>query len=203
LLPICPEVNYYFFESRSCGGESDQPLSRLTIRWVAETFGVEDAKPYIRTGFQTPEFASTVSFGVGENPAKRLSEEFEAELLQRLPKPLLLDKGAGGEEAQRAERAAAKAGPGVSLWDGSFAAFAAHIERSRLFVGYDSAGGHVAAACGVPLISIFSGFASERTYQRWRPTGTGPIWIIRPDQTTGSLAELLSAVTASARQASL
>ena len=27
------------------------------------------------------------------------------------------------------------------------------IARSKLFVGYDSAGGHVASACGVPLIS--------------------------------------------------
>jgi hypothetical protein len=203
LLPICPEEDYYFFESRSYGGASDEPLSRLAIRWVGETFGIEGAKPYIRTGLVAPEFATTVSFGVGENPAKRLPADFEAELLQHLPRPVLLDKGAGGEEAERAQRAAARAGGEVSLWDGSFAGFAAHIERSRLFVGYDSAGGHVAAACGVPLISIFSGFASERTFQRWHPTGPGKIWIIRPDQTTDSLADLLIAITASRPPASL
>ncbi len=197
LLPICPEEDYYFFESRSYGGASDEPLSQLAMRWVRETFQVLDAKPYIATGLDAPEFASTVSFGVGENPAKRMPDPFEEELLKRLPRPVLLDKGAGGEEAERAERAAAKAGDGVALWDGSFAGFAAHIARSRLYVGYDSAGGHVAAACGVPLISIFSGFVSERMFERWRPTGQGKIWIIRPGQTADSLAELLRAVTAS------
>ncbi len=197
LLPICPEEDYYFFESRSYGGEGDAPLSQLASRWAAETFGIQDAKPYISTGLKAAEFASTVSFGVGENHAKRLPDPFEEELLTHLPRPILLDQGAGGEEAERAERVAAKAGDGVKLWSGSFAGFAAHIERSRLYVGYDSAGGHAAAACGVPLISIFSGFASERTFQRWRPTGPGKIWVIRPDQTPDSLAELLRAITAS------
>jgi ADP-heptose:LPS heptosyltransferase len=62
--------------------------------------------------------------------------------------------------------------------DGAFAPFAAEIARSRLYIGYDSAGGHVASACGVPLISIFAGFPSERFVQRWRPGGT----VIREDQ---------------------
>ncbi len=62
--------------------------------------------------------------------------------------------------------------PGVSFHDGSFASFAAEIARSKLFVGYDSAGGHVASACGVPVISIFKGAVSERFLARWRPLGT-------------------------------
>jgi ADP-heptose:LPS heptosyltransferase len=74
----------------------------------------------------------------------------------------------------------ARADPGVAMWDGSFAGFGTHIQRSHLYVGYDSAGGHVAAACGIPMISIFAGFASERMFQRWRPTGRGPIYVIRP-----------------------
>jgi ADP-heptose:LPS heptosyltransferase len=41
-----------------------------------------------------------------------------------------------------------------------------------LFVGYDSAAGHVASACGIPLISIAKGFVSERMAARWRPLGT-------------------------------
>ena len=68
------------------------------------------------------------------------------------------------------------------MWDGSFAGFAAHIQRSHLYIGYDSAGGHVAAACGVPMISIFAGFPSDRMFQRWRPTGPGEISILRADQ---------------------
>ena len=42
------------------------------------------------------------------------------------------------------------AGVKAAFWEGSFAGFAAIIAASRLYVGYDSAGQHVAAACGVP-----------------------------------------------------
>ena len=45
LLPICPEDDYYFFESRAYGGDGDEPLSALARRWAAETFGVADANP--------------------------------------------------------------------------------------------------------------------------------------------------------------
>lgn len=185
LLPVCSEENYYFFESRSFGGESDAPLSALARRWVEETFGIAGARPYICTGIEAAEFASTVSFGVGENPSKRVQDPFEAEVLRRLPRPLLIDKGAGGEEAERVERAVARAGgDGIVMWEGSFAGFAAHIQRSNLYAGYDSAGGHVAAACGIAMISIFAGAVSERMFQRWRPTGDGKIAILRPDRLT-------------------
>jgi ADP-heptose:LPS heptosyltransferase len=182
LLPICPEEDYYLFESRSYGAESDQPLPALARRWVSETFAVADSRPYLATGLDAAEFATTVSFGVGENPSKRVPDPFEAEVLRRLPRPILIDKGAGGEEAERVERAVEKVGgDGIVMWDGSFAGFAAHIERSRLYVGYDSAGGHAAAACSVPMISIFAGAVCERMFQRWRPTGRGRIEIIRPE----------------------
>jgi ADP-heptose:LPS heptosyltransferase len=191
LLPICPEEDYYFFESRSYGTDQADVLSCLTERWVAETFGADRARAYISTGLEAAEFASTVSFGVGENPAKRVADPFEEKLLQRLPRPILIDKGAGGEEAARVERAVAKAGgQGIVMWDGSFAGFAAHIQRSRFYVGYDSAGGHVAAACGIPMISIFAGAACDRMFQRWRPAGHGNIQTIRPEQM--SFEELLA-----------
>jgi Glycosyltransferase family 9 (heptosyltransferase) len=191
LLPICQEEDYYLFESRAYGADGDDALSVLTKRWVAETFGVSATRPYISTGLDAAEFASTVSFGVGENPLKRVLDPFEEKLLQRLPRPVLIDKGAGGEEAERVERAVAKAGgEGIVMWDGSFAGFAAHIQRSRLYVGYDSAGGHVAAACGIPMVSIFAGAVSERMFQRWRPTGEGKVEIIRPDRL--SVPELLA-----------
>jgi hypothetical protein len=196
LLPICPEEDYYFFESRSHGADGGDSLSILARRWASETFGVADARPYIQTGLDAAEFACTVSFGVGENPEKRLADPFEEELLKQLPRPLLIDKGGGGEEAQRVERAVAKAGSGIAMWDGSFAEFAAHIQKSKLYVGYDSAGGHVAAVCGVPLISIFAGFASERMFQRWRPTGPAPIHIVRADSSSDVLASVLACLPA-------
>jgi len=193
LLPVCTEQNYHFFESRAYGGDGSESLSALTQRWAREVFGINDARPYIDTGLDAAEYACTVSFGVGENPDKRVPDPFEEELLKYLPRPLLIDKGAGGEEAERVERAVARAGPGITMWDGSFAGFAAHIQNSKLYVGYDSAGGHVAAACAVPMISIFAGFASERMFDRWRPTGAGPIKIVRDaDQLVAAIASAAS-----------
>lgn len=194
LLPICAEDDYYFFESRAWGQEGDLPLPICAWGWASYVLGEADGRPYINTGLNATEYACTVSFGVGENPDKRVADPFEEDLLKQLPRPLLIDKGAGGEEAERVERAVAKAGAGITMWEGSFAGFAEHIRRSQLYVGYDSAGGHVAAACGVPLISIFAGFASERMFQRWRPSGAGKITIIRPDQTPDVLSAVLAAV---------
>lgn len=201
LLPVCPEEDYYFFESRSYGADGPAPLSVLARGWAAETFGTAEARSCISTDLDAARFAATVSFGVGENPAKRVPGPFEAEVLRRLPRPILIDKGAGGEEAERVERAVSTAaGDGIVMWDGSFAGFAAHIQRSKLYVGYDSAGGHVAAACGIPMISIFAGAVSERMFQRWRPTGQGVIEIVRPGQTQPS--ELLTALEEALRKVS-
>jgi hypothetical protein len=179
LLPVCPEENYYFFESRSYGGEGLEALPQLTSRWMSETFGVSDARAYIRTGIPAQRYAATASFGVGENPAKRIDDAFEAALVRDLPRPALVDTGAGGEEAQRVGRAVAQAGPGVDTFTGSFAAFASHIAASGQYGGYDSAGGHVAAACGVPLSCTFAGAVSDRMFARWRPWGTGQISVVR------------------------
>jgi len=82
---------------------------------------------------------------------------------------VLVDKGGSVDERQRVE---AVLQPGMRTHDGAFAPFAAQIARSKLYIGYDSAGGHVASACGVPLISIAAGFVSDRMRARWRPNGT-------------------------------
>jgi ADP-heptose:LPS heptosyltransferase len=176
LLPVCPEESYFFFESRSYGGDSQDSLTTLARRWVAEVFDVPDAAPYLAPA-ESPEVGAepfiTVNLGVGENPAKRVPDPFEEEALRLLAQrgTVLVDKGAGGEEAERVERAIARSGARVHTWDGAFAPFAAAIAKSRLYAGYDSAGGHVAAACGVPLISVFAGFPCERFFHRWRPRG--------------------------------
>jgi hypothetical protein len=192
LLPICTEDDYYFFESRSYGAESSAPLPALAARWAAATFGIADARPYIATGLDAGQFATTVSFGVGENPEKRIADPFEEQLLQALPRPILIDKGAGGEEAERVERAVSKAENGIEMWSGSFAGFAEHIARSKLFVGYDSAGGHVASACGIPSIVIFAGFACERMLERWSPPGSQ---VLRADDRTVAHALVRAAST--------
>ena len=99
--------------------------------------------------------------------------------------------GLAAAQSRRVERAAAQSGARATYWEGSFAGFAHVIAGSSLYVGYDSAGQHVAAACGVPLISIFAGFAAPRMFDRWRPSGPRAT-VIRVDQP--DLAEILAEV---------
>jgi ADP-heptose:LPS heptosyltransferase len=187
LLPVCPEERYYFFESRAYGGDSCFSLPELAAVWAAETLGIVGVRPYLALeGESDCPGCVAVSLGVGENPAKRLPDPFEEELLRLLAEtgaPIIVDKGAGGEEARRVERAVERSGVRVSYWEGSFAGFAAIIAASRLYAGYDSAGQHVAAAAGVPLIGIFAGFPSPRMFERWRPAGERcrVIRVDRPD----------------------
>ncbi|HSW50249.1 MAG TPA: glycosyltransferase family 9 protein [Bryobacteraceae bacterium] len=182
LLPVCPEENYFLFESRAYGGDSEDSLTALAQRWAAEVFGVEDAAPYVALAEVPRESAGPfilVNLGVGGNPAKRIPGDFEQELLRLLlgkGRKLLADLGAGGEEEERVRRAIAGcAAPEGALipWRGSFAALAALTRESSLYVGYDSGGQHAAAVCGTPLVTIFAGSVSPRMFARWRPTGPG------------------------------
>ena len=169
LIQVCPDDRYCFFESRSFGGDGNERLPDLAARWADD----REAKPYVAPRPATgPSSDVTVSLGVGENPYKQMDADFEHQLLRMLAETgasVLVDKGGSAAERERVERALPD---GIGTLDGAFAPFAAEIARSRLFVGYDSAAGHVASACGIPLISIAKGFVSERMAARWRPDGT-------------------------------
>lgn len=188
LIAVCEPHNYFHFPSRAYGGECDEPLPTLAARWAQEVFGVEGAKPYVaplHSNTAEPPADITVSLGVGENTAKRLDDAREIELLRALAgtgASILIDKGGTTEERERVERTLL---PGMRTHEGAFAPFAAQIAKSKLFVGYDSAGGHVASACGVPLISIAKGFVNERMAARWRPDGN-----VLSENEAGQLADL-------------
>lgn len=176
LIPICEDSRYSFFESRAFGGSLDATLPQLTAEWLSEIFDVSASRPYIAPVPRERIADVTVSLGVGENADKRLDDEFEVELLAALlrrGRPLLLDRGAGGEEAARVDRLVERLhSPALlQIHDGSYASFASHICQSNLYVGYDSAGQHVAAAADVPAVSVFTGYACDRTLARWRPNG--------------------------------
>jgi hypothetical protein len=169
LIQVCPDEHYSFFESRCFGGDGAERLSDLAARWAEDP----QARPYVAPrAAESAASEITVSLGVGDNSAKRLDQDFERRLLRMLAETgasVLVDNGGTAAERERVERALP---PGVRTHDGAFAHFAADIARSKLFVGYDSAAGHVASACGVPLISIARGFVSPRMAARWRPGGT-------------------------------
>jgi hypothetical protein len=201
LLPVCAEDRYHLFESRGYGGASDDNLPALAAQWASETLGVPNAAPYVcpvgqASGLPAAGYIA-ISLGVGENPAKRIPDPFEEQLLALLSArlPLVIDKGAGGEEAARVERAVAHSGAHATFWEGSFASFAQVIAGSNLYVGYDSAGQHVATASGVPLIGIFAGFPAPRMFHRWRPSGPRAT-VIRVDQPdpVGILAKVAHAL---------
>jgi ADP-heptose:LPS heptosyltransferase len=199
LLPVFPEERYRLFESRAYGAGTDAPLPELAARWAQETFGVGSAKPYIALAEPVKKKpAIAVSLGVGENPAKRIPDPFEERLIALLAArrlPVWIDKGAGGAEAERVAQAAARSGVKANFWEGSFAGFAAIVAGSSLYVGYDSAGQHVAAACGVRSICVFAGFPAERMFERWFPAGLNST-VIRVDDPdpTRTLARVQAAL---------
>ncbi len=174
IYPVAPEQRYYFFNSR--GVDARGSLTDLARDWCAQVFEVDIPQPRLTVAeppFDYARPAITVSFGVGGNDTKRIDGAFERRLVEELSScaaTVIIDKGAGDEETARAEAA----GIGLSnvrFWSGSFAAFAAFIARSDLYVGYDSAGQHAADALGIPLVSIFAGAVNDRFFERWRPTG--------------------------------
>ena len=134
---------------------------------------------------------------------------------------VVFDKGSGDEEARRAEAVLAEAtsiernGNRASLleinehnlsealsserldadilvWDGRIGMLAALIGESDLYIGYDSAGQHIAAALGVPCIDIFAGASSPRMLDRWKPKGKGDTRVIPVDTRAGSRERDLS-----------
>lgn len=174
LVPVCEPQRYFHFRSRTA--DSTENLTDLTRQWVEATFGVT-GKAYIapvQTVLEDGGPLAAVSFGVGGNDTKRISAEFEAGLIRDLAsryRTVWIDRGAGGEEAARVTAAVEASGTGeqIRFWEGSFAGFASIIQQSNFYAGYDSAGQHVADACGVPLTSYFVGAPSARFEARWRP----------------------------------
>lgn len=192
MVPVCDEEAYLFFESRSYCAGTRRSIGDLARQWSCEVFGV-DAEAYVAPAEAGEADLVTVSLGVGENPEKGLGPEFERGLLEGLVSRelrVLVDYGAGEEEAARVQ--AAIEGLPVETWRGAFAPFASMIAKSRLYVGYDSAGQHVADVCGVPLVTVFAGYATERTFERWKPDGQGRKAVLRANRNT--LCAVLAAV---------
>jgi ADP-heptose:LPS heptosyltransferase len=163
----------------------------------------------------------SVNLGVGGNAAKRLPDPFEFRLIARLVSEgatVILDKGGDPEEVGRIamlvdtlraagfrawaqdERRDAALGPAevggrrLFTWQGGIGRLAALIAESTAYIGYDSAGQHIAAAVGVPTIDIFTGFTSPRMLERWSPHGPGPIHILVLDAAEACTSARLDAI---------
>jgi ADP-heptose:LPS heptosyltransferase len=137
---------------------------------------------------------------------------------------IVLDKGAGEDEIGRADAVIADAtrtqiegrrvraveaneqrltdafgseeyNADIIAWNGRIGVLAALIGESNLYIGYDSAGQHIAAALGVRCVDIFAGFSSRRILERWRPTGKSESRVVAVD-TLGSSADVNHALEA-------
>jgi len=136
-----------------------------------------------------------------------------AHLLQQ-GNAIVFDKGAGEDEKRRADAVIAEANrierdgrrvraieidgqdltgvlnsehldAEILVWNGRIGMLAGLIGESDLYIGYDSAGQHIAAALGVPCIDVFAGHSSPRMLDRWRPTGKAETRVVAVDQTKG------------------
>ncbi|MGH9836222.1 MAG: glycosyltransferase family 9 protein [Blastocatellia bacterium] len=256
LLPLLKdERNYFFFESRSYqgrnpAGESNpqstirnpQSLGQLAPLWLDEiTSATGEAFPYVALPAEYQSFGQSVgeklrragashivaiSFGVGGNPRKRLSEEFETELTNRLiaDSAIILDKGASAEEREQINRIVAtlrangktiaeineqnfaevisqkKFVADAITWDGGVGALAGLIAASDEYIGYDSAGQHIAAALAVPTLTIFVNSGSATFAERWRPYGTGVIEVLSATDDCRSADSVLPQILTAHRQ---
>jgi ADP-heptose:LPS heptosyltransferase len=128
---------------------------------------------------------------------------------------IVLDKGAGEDEISRADAVIAEAtsieregrrvraveineqslasaasseqiGADVVVWNGRIGMLAGLIGESDLYIGYDSAGQHIAAALGVKCIDVFAGYSSPRMLERWRPSGRAETRIVAVDTLSGA-----------------
>jgi ADP-heptose:LPS heptosyltransferase len=195
MLPVVEDDGAHaFFESRSYGSPGRTSLAELAAAWADEVFGGTEPAPLPWVSFPAEAVESArrcagggrwaaVNLGVGDNPRKRIGGGFEEKLLRGLLEAgwrIFLDTGGGGEEAERVESLLARLGAPeeVVAWRGSLAGFGALIGESRLYVGYDSAAGHIAAALGTPVVDIFAGYSSPRMLERWRPAGPGKVTLI-------------------------
>ncbi|HWC76806.1 MAG TPA: glycosyltransferase family 9 protein, partial [Blastocatellia bacterium] len=230
LLPLTTSeedgaVAYLFFPSREYGAATSQPLAVLASRWLDAVLGDAEATAprvwltpadveagrSIATAFRgsSDRPVVAINFGVGANPAKSVGTWFEAAIVATLLSDgakIILDRGAGEDEAKRADALISFArdtgvrvaevdeasleslqqGSASSLpadgdllvWTGRLGFLAALIAESDLYIGYDSAGQHIAAALGVPCIDVMGGYGSDRIVDRWRPTGPAETRVI-------------------------
>jgi hypothetical protein len=231
LLPVA-ENPVLFFPSREYGSNRSDTLGELASEWLDETWGsslpcrpsLSLAKIDARMGGELvrrlrksgAKSVVCINLGVGDNPAKRLGDEFEKSLMAGLlgeGATLILDRGAGDEEERRAGALinavrrnqnpevievdettlsstlrSESIDANIVVWRGRIGLLAAMIGESDLYIGYDSAGQHIAAALAVPCIDIFAGYTSRRMLDRWRPTGSDVFLV---DAGTGNAAGTL------------
>lgn len=145
---------------------------------------------------------TAVNLGAGNNPRKRMPDPFELDLVRSLLAEggaVIVDKGVGeevarvgsilstlGQEGVRGLELTAGALPPIEtlarsrllVYQGAAGPFADLIAASDLYVGYDSAFQHIAAALSVPVIDIFVDAPNDVFRRRWRPHSQAAVTVV-------------------------
>nr|MBF0223555.1 hypothetical protein [Desulfobulbaceae bacterium] len=214
LLPLIDDQFTYTFPSRVSQPDelNNKNLSFLTNYWLNRILG-EDKTIYPKLSFTAGKaslftkffatvkaggckFVVTINFGVGNNPAKKISGHFEEALLNSLLQTpdtvVVLDTGRGSNELLRVKHllkvfknkniATAQITTdtidkvpktfrhGLVSFKGSLGALGEMIDATDCFIGYDSCGQHLANATRTPAVILFAGAPTARFIHRWAPT---------------------------------
>lgn len=214
LLPLIDDQYTFNFPSRVCQPENLQAknLSFLANHWLNKVLS-EDKTIYPKLSFTAGkaslftkfyntlkrggcEFVVTINFGVGNNPAKKLSGHFEEALLDTLLQTpntvVVLDTGRGSNELQRVKHLLSVFKNkniattqittksittvqdifthGLVAFKGPLGALGEMIDATDCFIGYDSCGQHLANATRTPAVILFAGAPTTRFIHRWAPT---------------------------------
>lgn len=193
------------------GAPNEAYYPRVSLRARDLDLGVVLSRA-LRTG-EGSHIVST-NFGVGGNPRKRVTGAFEIELLRQLlaqGSVIVLDKGVGEEreganrilaslradgravvEVKDGDRFAERNGPvprcDVLAWEGGVGTFSALIAASDLYIGYDSAFQHIAAALEVPVVDIFVE-PGPVFMRRWQPYSRAPVRVVSVDRVTADAGD--------------
>jgi Glycosyltransferase family 9 (heptosyltransferase) len=164
---------------------------------------------------------TTVTLGVGGNAQKRLSGPFELNLVRTIVGDggtVVLDRGIGEEldrvdgiigtlAAEGVRVVELQAGPlripedaagQLLVYQGGLRPLIALVAESDLYVGYDSAFQHIAAALSVPAIDVFVNAPNEHFSRRWKPYSRAPVEVVRAGEGESG-DEVLARVLAACR----
>ena len=164
-----------------------------------------------------------MTLGVGGNARKRIAGRFEVNLVGGLISEggvVILDKGIDEEVARVDAIVTALAARGIRGADleasplrlpdrasgqllihhGGLRSLVALVAASDLYVGYDSAFQHIAAALTVPVIDVFVNPPNDLFRKRWRPYSKAAVEVVQAgtdDDGRETLPRVLAAYRAS------
>ena len=221
MLPLTSAEHYFYFDSRTNHDQGHAlSMPELVNAWLDKVLGNKQfAYPQVWLSADIRKQAEgwlhkvknrparkiiCINFGVGNNQRKRISVDFEKELLLTLLRKedalIILDKGIDLEKQDNEWilQEVAKQGhdvqhvnfktqetisiaKGIIGMEAEIDEISSLIGLSNEFIGYDSACQHIAAALSIPCTTIFAGSNNMKFIRRWCAFGQNSSHMIHID----------------------